>query len=107
LKDEREKGYVEYKDHLHQDAHHSFSMLSTMLKHGGDHAALRKGRYHFLAIPIKENGKSFPNDKAQTHFLKTAKVGVRIFHFCSRKRLLPHHSYEGGTKFISRCMDGY
>jgi hypothetical protein len=21
--------------------------------------------------------------------------------------LLPHHSYEGGTKFISRCMDGY
>jgi hypothetical protein len=34
LKDEREKGHMEYKDHLHQDAHHSFSMLSTMLKHG-------------------------------------------------------------------------
>jgi hypothetical protein len=41
------KGHVEYKDHLHKDAHHSFSMLSTMLKHGGGHAALhydhRKG----------------------------------------------------------------
>jgi hypothetical protein len=48
LKDEREKGHVEYKDHLNQDAHHSFAMLSTMLKHGGGHAALhyehRKGR---------------------------------------------------------------
>jgi hypothetical protein len=47
LKDEREKGPVKYKDHLHQDAHHSFSMLRTMLKHGGGHAALhyehRKG----------------------------------------------------------------
>jgi hypothetical protein len=40
LKDEREKGHVEYKDHLHQDAHHSFSMLSTMLKHGGGHTTL-------------------------------------------------------------------
>jgi hypothetical protein len=40
LKDEREKGHVEYKDHLHQDAHHSFSMISTMLKHGGGIAAL-------------------------------------------------------------------
>jgi hypothetical protein len=48
LKDERGKGHVEYKDNLHQDAHHSFSMLSTMLKHGGGHATLhykdRKGR---------------------------------------------------------------
>jgi hypothetical protein len=48
LKDERGKSHVEYKDHLHQDAHHSFSMLRTMLKHGGGHAALhnehRKGR---------------------------------------------------------------
>jgi hypothetical protein len=48
LKDEREKGHVEYKDYLHQDAHHSFSMLSTMLKHGRGHDALhyehRKGR---------------------------------------------------------------
>jgi hypothetical protein len=33
LKDEREKGHVEYKDYLHQYAHHSFSMLSTMLNH--------------------------------------------------------------------------
>jgi hypothetical protein len=39
-------------------------------------------------------------------FLKTVKVVVWIFLFCSRKRLLPYHSYEGGTKFIARCMDG-
>jgi Ni,Fe-hydrogenase I cytochrome b subunit len=49
LKDEREKGHVEFKDHLHQDAHHSFSILSTMLKNGGGHAAVhyehQKGRY--------------------------------------------------------------
>jgi hypothetical protein len=40
LKDERGNGHIEFKDNLHQDAHHSFSMLSTMLKHGADHAAL-------------------------------------------------------------------
>jgi hypothetical protein len=39
-KDEGGKGHMEYKDHLHQDAHHSLSMLSTMLKHGGDISAL-------------------------------------------------------------------
>jgi hypothetical protein len=33
LKDGRENGHMEFKDHLHhKDAHHSFSMLSTMLK---------------------------------------------------------------------------
>jgi hypothetical protein len=48
LKDERGNNHTEFKDHLHQDAHHSFTMLRTMLKHGGGHAALhcehRKGR---------------------------------------------------------------
>jgi hypothetical protein len=49
LKDEWEKGHVEYKDHLqHKMLINSFSMLRTMLKHGGGIAALhyehRKGR---------------------------------------------------------------
>jgi hypothetical protein len=36
LKDEREKGHVEYKDHIqHKMLIINFSMLSTMLKHGG------------------------------------------------------------------------
>jgi hypothetical protein len=47
LKDERGNSHIEFKDHLHQDAHHSFSMISTILKHGGGIAALhyehRKG----------------------------------------------------------------
>jgi hypothetical protein len=48
LKDERRNGHIEFMARLHQDAHHSFSMLSTMLKHRGGHAALhyehKKGR---------------------------------------------------------------
>jgi glycerol-3-phosphate dehydrogenase len=44
LKDDGGKGHMEYKDQLHQDARHSFSMLSTILKDGGGHAAL-KDRY--------------------------------------------------------------
>jgi hypothetical protein len=40
LKDEGGKGHMEYKDDLHHDAYYSFSMLSTMLKHGGGIAAL-------------------------------------------------------------------
>jgi hypothetical protein len=40
LKDARGNIHIEFKDHVHQDAHNSFSMLSTMLKHGGGHAAL-------------------------------------------------------------------
>jgi hypothetical protein len=47
LKDERKKGHEEQGSPSPQDAHHSFSMLSTVLKHGGGHAALhykhRKG----------------------------------------------------------------
>jgi hypothetical protein len=34
LKDERGNNHIEFKDHLHQDVHHSFSILSTMIKHG-------------------------------------------------------------------------
>jgi hypothetical protein len=34
LKDERGNDHIEFKDHLNQDAHHSFCMLSIMLKHG-------------------------------------------------------------------------
>jgi hypothetical protein len=47
LKDKGEKGHMEFKDHLHHKMLIIFSMLRTMIKHGGGHAALhykhRKG----------------------------------------------------------------
>jgi hypothetical protein len=44
LKDEREKGHVEYTDHLQHKILTIFSMVSTMRKHGGGHAALHEVR---------------------------------------------------------------
>jgi hypothetical protein len=48
LKDERERPHGVQGSPSTQDPHHSFSMLSTMLKHGGGIAALhyehRKGQ---------------------------------------------------------------
>jgi hypothetical protein len=40
LKDERGNGHIEFKDHLDQDAHHSSSMLRTILKHREGHISL-------------------------------------------------------------------
>jgi hypothetical protein len=43
LKDERERLHGVQRSPSTQDAHHSFSMLSTMIKHGGGIAALHTG----------------------------------------------------------------